>query len=429
MLTTDCIKYISKFVDIETSHNMSLTSKKMYNLFNLNKTVTNNLFKLFHDISQVPKCDINKFLKIINKCDGFISGSFVLQCLYYEQYENSDIDIFVETKYCAFYMLLLLTFYDDKLNCIIKGDLGDDIKIYEQYLLYKMGQPKRTKGKNNDVIYFNEYCKKNGKSLKIFSTKPSSCQYCSDNSENSKKFYCECAPKYDSYDNYVHKIYNMCVAMDPNLVETLKCKPCSGHVDVYGEYGNFGEGLQLRYHIYEYYGLKLQIIYTSDYTKDTTNPTRHIDHNFDFDICKNFIKVDNDNKLHVTIYDKKTVFNKTEYMMPKQFSKYGLNSRLTKYKDRGITFHVTDLSVLVFGRMGLLKSHKKLFDRYNKLLDDMSQQIGSTIGQGKYCYANYYHEFGLCGGNKCKCDQNLTLMMINQKFFSDQAKQIDFSLF
>lgn len=101
----DVIKHkISDYLSVKDMYNLSLTSKYFLTLINekfLNelivKKITGNLKKVFEE-------DYASFARMMHETGGVISGSFILQCILNEKWENSDIDIYFDEKVCpAFY--------------------------------------------------------------------------------------------------------------------------------------------------------------------------------------------------------------------------------------------------------------------------------------------------------------------------------------
>ena len=65
-----------------------------FNNINIINIFESRLLKVMMRICQVSLIDARKFLELISKYNGFISGSTILQVLYGNDYDNSDLDIY-----------------------------------------------------------------------------------------------------------------------------------------------------------------------------------------------------------------------------------------------------------------------------------------------------------------------------------------------
>lgn len=92
------LSIIIKYISLTDLYNLSLICKKMYKILHnkilpiFKSNIVNNLKYIFKDQYII-------FIKQMYKYQAKIYGSFIIQCLLEETYDNSDVDIFIDNQY------------------------------------------------------------------------------------------------------------------------------------------------------------------------------------------------------------------------------------------------------------------------------------------------------------------------------------------
>lgn len=92
-IQTDPFQLVQNYLSCADLHSLATINKDIYNYCKRSfgdiymKKIYNRLKDIFND-------DTDRFLKLLDDAKAYISGSFILQCLTNENFDDSDIDIF-----------------------------------------------------------------------------------------------------------------------------------------------------------------------------------------------------------------------------------------------------------------------------------------------------------------------------------------------
>jgi len=92
---SDILNELFKYIKIVDIYNLSLTSKYYHDIIKIEqhiiKEIHSRLYKIFVE-------DLYKFKELLKIINGFISGSFIIQCILGDEFVSVDIDIYIPTS-------------------------------------------------------------------------------------------------------------------------------------------------------------------------------------------------------------------------------------------------------------------------------------------------------------------------------------------
>jgi hypothetical protein len=95
LFCSDILNELFKYIKIVDIYNLSLISNYYHNIIKIEQNIINEinlrLYKIFGE-------DLYKFKELLKNVNGFISGSFIIQCILGNEFIISDIDIYFPTS-------------------------------------------------------------------------------------------------------------------------------------------------------------------------------------------------------------------------------------------------------------------------------------------------------------------------------------------
>jgi hypothetical protein len=295
-------------------YNLSITCKTLSYLHDkmslvLNKIIDTRLYEIFGNETQI-------FKQLLEETGGIISGSFVLQCILNEKWDNSDIDIYISLKDND----ITYTEYNNR-----KTEMDDF--IYSNSIFRKCD--------NN--IYETPHIPKDQRMFIVRDYwKLDMTNNLNTNTDTDKVKYI--VKESNTIDTDHYREIRKCSLYD------YKCQPdthfyIGEHIDVYknevlkNKIFRFDDNILYINELGNFNVYKIQIISVNINISDMCDL---INNRFDFDICKNTIKYKN-GKLQCHIGSFNDCYAKTTKFKHTINEKTSLE-RKGKYEKRGITF-------------------------------------------------------------------------------------------
>jgi hypothetical protein len=119
---------IAPYLDIKDLYNLSLVNQQLYHKINEKYIQTHIKYRITNSLKKIFGDDYNLFTSAMNKAKAVISGSFLIQTILNEKWENSDIDIYVGYDENDKYSNILNEFLSSKTTDYVDGrysKLGD----------------------------------------------------------------------------------------------------------------------------------------------------------------------------------------------------------------------------------------------------------------------------------------------------------------